>query len=168
MCPTSTQVVKELLIKMTRCSATTKFWLKCKRNCIEGTDFCKQHNPLNILDDTTCAICLEPITDPMKMNFCTHVFCKECISKNVIYTNMKCPLCRECISPKNIHDCISHKMGKKAANKLTLMMEIRVLPQRWFNTFMWTDTMHKRFRAAFPPENPFTEHDLEYMKYYLN
>lgn len=150
-----------------RCSATTKFWLKCKRNCVSGTDFCKQHNPLNILDDTTCAICLEPITDPMKMNFCTHVFCKECISKNVIYTNMKCPLCREGISPKNIHDCISHKMGIKAANKMTLMMEIRVLPQRWFHCHTWTATMHKRFRSAFPPEKPLSEHDLEYMKYYL-
>jgi len=151
-----------------RCSATTKCWLKCKRNCVNGIDFCSQHNPLNKLDDITCAICLDPITDPMKMNFCTHVFCKDCISSNVIYTNMKCPLCRETMSLKNIHDCISHKLNKKAANKLTLMMEIRILPHKWFQKDTWTKTMTKRFRTSFPPENPANEHDLEYMMFYLN
>jgi len=151
-----------------RCTATTKFWLKCKRNCVTGTDFCKQHNPLNTLDDTTCAICLDPITDPMKMNFCTHVFCKECISKNVIYSNMKCPLCREGISPENIHKCIRHKIGKRVADKITLMMEIRILPHKWFLSRPWTKTMENRFLAVFPRDNPLDMHDVEYMRYYLD
>lgn len=171
MCPTSTQVVNKVLVKTLgtmRCTATTRCWLKCKRNCIVGTDFCKQHNPLNTLDDITCAICLDPITDPMKMNFCTHVFCKNCISKNVIYTNMKCPMCREGISPKNIHKCISHKIGKRVADKITLMMEIRILPHKWFNGRPWTKTMEKRFLAVFPHDNPLDVHDVEYMRYYLD
>jgi len=59
-----------------RCIQITQANRVCKRNCTDGIDFCKQHNPLNKLDDITCAICLDPITYPMKMNFCTHVFCK--------------------------------------------------------------------------------------------
>jgi len=81
---------------------------------------------------------------------------------------MKCPLCRECISPKNIHNCISHKLSKKFADKMTLMMEIRILPHKWFQKDTWTKTMTKHFRRSFPRENPANKYELEYMMFYLN
>jgi len=81
---------------------------------------------------------------------------------------MKCPLCREGISPENIHKCIRHKIGKRVADKITLMMEIRILPHKWFLSRPWTKTMEKRFLAVFPRDNPLDMHDVEYMRYYLD
>jgi len=51
---------------------------------------------------------------------------------------------------------------------MTLMMEIRILPDKWFNKVTWTKTMTKRFRTSFPRENPANKNELEYMMFYLN
>ena len=132
-----------------RCTATTKSWLVCKRNSCEGSDFCKQHNPLNTLDDITCAICLEDIKDPLKAGFCRHVFCKTCIANSVFNTNSMCPYCRTQLSVKTIGECIKTVMGLQARDKFLLNMEIGVYPWKWEDRSRWTKTMEKRFCRCF-------------------
>jgi hypothetical protein len=69
----------------------------CKKQRIPGTDFCTIHNPNYKITDPICSVCLDQPNDPVKLNVCQHVFCKECISKCII-TKPTCPLCRDEVS----------------------------------------------------------------------
>ena len=40
-----------------------------------------------------CSICLNYFKDPIKLNFCKHLFCSKCIYKWNQYSNI-CPICR--------------------------------------------------------------------------
>lgn len=44
--------------------------------------------------DTTCPICLEPLTTPLKTP-CNHIFCQSCLSAHFgALTTCRCPICR--------------------------------------------------------------------------
>ncbi len=101
--------------------------------------------------DTTCAICLDDIKNPMKLN-CNHVFCKECISESVLFTNCKCPCCREGLGTDMMKECIKFKLGSKAANKFALNIEIRMFPELWHGDRPWSESMRRRFFAVYPYE----------------
>lgn len=140
---------------MPRCSADTKSSdprnpRRCRRNCAEGTDFCKQHNPLTKMDDITCAVCLDEIKNPMKMRGCSHVFCKGCIAESVLRAGPKCPCCRESVCSTNVKECIKVTMGSWRAEKFALDLEIAVCPYKWYGTRPWTQTMRKRYFAIYP------------------
>ena len=121
---------------------------KCKRNACDGTDFCKQHNPLNKMDDTTCAICLEDIKDPLKAGACRHVFCKGCLAKSVLHTNSMCPCCRGYLGICTVSTCIEVACGKQVAERFNLQMEMEFNRSKW--TRPWTNVMKRRFIFAFP------------------
>jgi len=135
-----------------RCTALTKGYEtdrvrragpRCKRNCADGTDFCKQHNPVNKLDDATCAICLDEINNPIKL-YCAHVFCKDCLHKSVLHGNIRCPCCRGYIDNVEINNCIRIHMGKHAADKFQLEQDIALYPWKWCK-YPWTKSMTKKF-----------------------
>ncbi len=121
---------------------------RCKRNCADDSDFCKQHNPLTGLDDTMCAICLDDIKNPMKVDTCRHVFCKDCISKSVLYTAPSCPCCRAGMDTSFVADCIKHNVGKYEADKFLLNIDIALRPYMWYGTRPWTADMRRRFFAV--------------------
>ena len=131
---------------MTRCTSMTTGNRKCKRNCISGTDFCNQHNPLNKLNDDTCAICLDSIKNPMKLN-CPHVFCKECISNSVIYSPNKikcCPCCRNTLSLDKIETAVKTICDKKAYLTYKLRLEMGFFPYKWScPSSTWTRQMKR-------------------------
>ena len=129
---------------MNRCSAKTKSNLLCKRNCMDNTDFCRQHSPLNKLDDITCAICLEDIKNPMNIG-CSHVFCKECISKSILYNSPTCPCCRNKIWIDKIYISVKHLLGKKKADVYLLSVEMQVYT-KWSRS--WTKTMTNRYNSV--------------------
>lgn len=140
---------------MSRCIAFTKsgkrgMGPRCKRNCADGSDFCKQHNPLTKMDDVTCAICLDDIKNPMKLN-CVHVFCKDCISETVLHRNVKCPCCRGTMNPDIIHECLRVKVGKKMADKFKLDYDMAARKEKW-TLHQWTASMRRSFFAVYPPE----------------
>ena len=122
---------------------------RCKRSCAGDSDFCKQHNPLNTLEDQTCAICLDDIKNPMKMESCSHVFCKECLTESVVHASVNCPCCREGMSSKFIATCIKHKVGKYAADKFLLTVDMVLRPELWTATHLWTEDMMRRFTAVY-------------------
>jgi len=119
----------------------------CKRNACDGTDFCKQHNPLNRMDDITCAICLEDIKDPLKTGGCSHIFCKGCLANSVDQTNLLCPYCREQLEICTVSTCIEVTHGKQMADRFNLRMEME-FSRQWRKP--WTDKMYRRFAFAFP------------------
>ena len=121
---------------------------KCKRNACDGTDFCKQHNPLNKLDDITCAICLEDIKDPLKTGGCRHVFCKTCLAKSAMSTKPLCPCCRGHLGMKTTSMCIEVTLGKQAAERFDLSFELEFNRRKW--TRPWTNVMRRRFAFAYP------------------
>ena len=128
---------------MTRCTSITTSDRKCKRNCVTGTDFCKQHNPLNKLNDDTCSICLDTIRDPMKLN-CPHVFCKDCISNSIIKTSINCPCCRNQISMNGVEIAIKTICGDKAALKYKLQIDVNLFPTKWARpSCKWTREMKR-------------------------
>jgi hypothetical protein len=43
--------------------------------------------------ELTCAVCLDPWTDPVELRPCTHIFCKKCL-----WRQKKCPVCRSAIT----------------------------------------------------------------------
>jgi len=139
-----------------RCTSLTlskngkRFGTVCKRNCAEGTDFCYQHSPLNKLEDTVCAICLEDIKNPMKMTACRHIFCKKCITDSFLY-GIKCPCCRQQLDHDDIVKCIKVKLGNQIAKKYELDFEMSVYSYKWKHN--WTKTMQKRFLEVYPQEN---------------
>jgi len=142
-------------IKM-RCSHTiyndrNRCGRKCKRNACDGSDFCKQHNPLNKLDDIMCAICLEDIKDPIKAGSCRHIFCKGCLATSVLNTNSLCPCCRTHLGVHTVVTCVEVVCGKESANRFTLRMEMAMNPHKWTKR-PWTTTMTRRFVAAFPDQ----------------
>ena len=138
-----------------RCTALTKGYEtdrvrrmgpRCKRNCADGTDFCKQHNPVNKLDDATCAICLDDIKNPLKLG-CAHVFCKECISETVLHRNTRCPCCRATFDCHIIHECLRVRIGQKEADKFKLEFDVAFQPWKWVK-MPWTKAMEKQFFAV--------------------
>ena len=135
-----------------RCSYITnnRRGIKCKRNACDESDFCKQHNPLNKLDDITCAICLDDIKDPVQTGWCTHLFCRDCIAESVVNTNTKCPCCRQPISVDTIGMCIRLKHRKDLADKFVLDMDIIMYPNKWGNVNRWTKAMKKMFDTVYP------------------
>ena len=139
-----------------RCTSHTiakngkRFGPVCKRNCIKGSDFCYQHNPLNKLDDTTCAICLEDIKDPLPMISCTHVFCKECINNSIAHKNIACPCCRKTVNTDIIGQCLKVKLGKIYADRFYLRLEMNWNPKWQKPQTEWTETMINRFVRVFP------------------
>ena len=138
---------------MSRCTANTKLSRghRCTRKCQEGTDFCFQHSPLNKLDDKTCSICLDDIKDPMKMGGCTHVFCKSCITESVMHRNMNCPYCRTNVGLDVISKAFELKIGKYAALKFELDVEVSVQPWKWIKR-PWTKKMTKEFYTVYPED----------------
>jgi hypothetical protein len=51
-----------------------------------------------------CAICLDVLSDPYSSQ-CNHAFCRECISTVISSSKQpKCPLCKETISRRSIHE----------------------------------------------------------------
>jgi hypothetical protein len=132
-----------------RCTATTKSRLVCKRASCNGSDFCKQHNPLNTLDDTTCAICLEDIKNPLRAGSCRHIFCKPCMAETVFNTNSKCPCCRGNLSIHTIGECVKTVLGPLARDRFLLNMEMGVVTWKWGDRSRWTRTMEKRFYRCF-------------------
>lgn len=120
----------------------------CKRNACDGTDFCKQHNPLNKLDDITCAICLDDIKDPIKTGGCRHVFCKGCLAKSAMNTKPLCPCCRGYLGMKTTSTCIEVVCGKQAAEIFNLKMEFEFNKRKWSRP--WSNLMKRRFVFAFP------------------
>ena len=128
---------------MNRCTSITTSDRKCKRNCVTGTDFCKQHNPLNKLNDDTCSICLDTIKDPMKLN-CPHVFCKDCISNSIIKTSINCPCCRNQISMNDVEMAIKIVCGDKAARTYKLQIDVNLFPSKWARpSCTWTRAMKR-------------------------
>ena len=129
---------------MNRCTSITTNNRKCKRNCVTDTDFCKQHNPLNKLNDDTCSICLDTIKNPMKLN-CPHVFCKDCISKSIIWSpNKSCPCCREDLSMIHYETAIKTICGDKAAHMYKLQVELKYFPYKWsLPSNTWTRDMKR-------------------------
>ena len=128
---------------MNRCTSITTSNRKCKRNCVTDTDFCKQHNLLNKLNDDTCSICLDTIKNPMKLN-CPHVFCKDCISKSIIKTSINCPCCRNQISMNDIGIAIKTICGARAAHLYKLRVEIKYFPNKWSRpSNTWTRDMKR-------------------------
>lgn len=128
---------------MTRCTSITTSGLKCKRICSADSDFCKQHNPLNKLNDDTCAICLDTIQDPMKLS-CRHVFCKDCISNSILRTSINCPCCRNQVSLNNVETAIKIVCGDKAAKTYKLQVEVALFPKKWARpSYTWTREMKR-------------------------
>ena len=133
---------------MHRCSHINKNGLKCKRNSSKETDFCTQHNPLKKIEDDTCSICLESINNPMTIG-CTHVFCKECISKSIIFgvaqsQIAKCPNCRAGISMDKTIDAVEICCGERSAKLFKLRLDMATFPWKWqkpSNT--WTREMKR-------------------------
>ena len=121
---------------------------KCKRNACDGSDFCKQHNPLNKMDDITCAICLEDIKDPIKTGGCRHVFCKGCLSKSVMSNNPMCPCCRGYIGMCTTTTCIEVVCGKQIAERFKLRIDMDLNQRKWSRP--WTKDMQRRFAIAYP------------------
>jgi hypothetical protein len=147
--------------KMSRCTASTKHvefvrgyrrtvdGHRCTRKCSEGTDFCFQHSPLNKLEDKTCSICLDEIKDPLKMDGCTHVFCKTCIVESVMHCNMKCPYCRANVGLDVISKAFEIKIGKHAAIQFRFEVDVSCQPWKWVKR-PWTKHMTKQFYTANP------------------
>jgi hypothetical protein len=131
-----------------KCTSSTRAGRRCKRASVDGADFCTQHNPL---DDSTCAICLEDIKNPLKLKWCSHVFCKECISQSVLHANVKCPCCRETIDTGTLASCISFKCGKRVADKFFLNVHIAMWPERWYRP--WTSKMKRLYFSVYPNQN---------------
>ena len=136
--------------KTMRCTANTQSYTRCKRNCVDESDFCKQHNPLNKLDDITCAICLDDIKNPIKISVCSHVFCKECIANSVLHSNLKCPCCRAQMYTLDIKECIKFRMGKQPAEKFHLHIDMGLWTERWHGGTPWTNAMKKRYFSVYP------------------
>jgi hypothetical protein len=123
---------------------------KCKRNACDGTDFCKQHNPLNKLDDTTCAICLDDIKDPLKTGGCRHIFCKGCLARSALNNNILCPCCRGYLGVNTLSTCIEVMCGKQRAMQFELQIEIGLNQYKWNRP--WSKDMQRRFRIAYPDQ----------------
>ena len=146
---------------MSRCTANTKYTKcvrghrrtldghRCTRTCQDGTDFCFQHNPLNKLDDKTCSICLDDIKNPIKMDGCTHVFCKTCIADSVFHGNMTCPCCRTHMGVDVLAECFELKISKYVALKFRLDVDIAISPWRWDANRPWTQSMTRRYLAVY-------------------
>lgn len=50
-----------------------------------------------VKDEGSCPICLESydkVSDASLINPCWHIFCDDCVTKLLGYTNAKCPMCR--------------------------------------------------------------------------
>ena len=77
-----------------RCTSKTQLGFVCKNNRINGTDYCRIHK---INNDNCCAICLDQPSDPVRLDLCTHVFCKGCISQAIVLKPV-CPMCRTMLS----------------------------------------------------------------------
>lgn len=120
----------------------------CKRNACDNSDFCKQHNPLNKLDDTMCAICLDDIKDPVNAGGCRHVFCKDCLTETVLKSSLQCPCCRERMTVPIISKCLRFKLGKKAADVFELESDIALFPEKWERR--WSRSMIKRYITVYP------------------
>ena len=128
---------------MNRCTSITTSNRKCKRNCVTDTDFCKQHNPLNKLNDDTCSICLDTIKNPMKLS-CPHVFCKHCISNSILRTSINCPCCRNQVSMNDVETAIKIVCGDKAAKTYKLQVEVALFPSKWaLPSCTWTREMKR-------------------------
>ena len=131
-----------------RCLAVTISGLKCRLACKVG-DFCTKHNPLNKLDDTTCAICLENISNPVKLNACTHVFCKPCISKAII-DKRNCPCCRAIVSHGDAIKLIKSVRGKVIADIYDLHVSAVEFPWKYERPLdQWTRKMRQMAQSYY-------------------
>lgn len=128
---------------MNRCTSITTSDRKCKRKCVGETDFCNQHNPLNKLNDDTCAICLDTIKNPMKLS-CPHVFCKDCITNSIIQASINCPCCRKQVSMNDVEVSIKTICGSKAVLKYKLQLSMALNPSKWvLPSCTWTREMKR-------------------------
>ena len=152
-----------------RCTALTKGYEndrvrragpRCKRTCADGTDFCKQHSPLNKMDDVTCAICLDEIQNPMKMAGCTHVYCKECIGKNIMHGHGLCPCCRTMISFNDLVTAISPLVDKTIIDTHKLEYDVTLYPWKWCK-YEWTKAMRKQFFSVYSEDTDVEQWKLE-------
>ena len=121
---------------------------------MQGSDFCRHHTPLNKLSDTTCAICLEDIKNPMAMDMCSHVFCKGCVTDSVLHANMNCPCCRSNVGTNIIEKCIKNKIGKKYSDRFRLRIDMASDP-RWKRPMeQWSESQMNRYLKVFPVTMP--------------
>lgn len=103
---------------MTRCVSITKSGRKCKKSACYG-EFCATHGKL------TCCICRKGtyLLDRQILTDCGHIFCKECISREVYTTQwfdlfstedaIKCPECEAPVSDKDWNLITSFLCDKK-------------------------------------------------------
>lgn len=68
--------------------------------------------------DGECAICLDPLLDPV-ITTCSHIFCKPCINAVIVQDKDICPLCRSSISPRGLIEMPKEKLSKPQANDST-------------------------------------------------
>jgi hypothetical protein len=52
------------------------------------------------------------------------------------------------MSSKFIATCIKHKVGKYAADKFLLTVDMVLRPELWTATHQWTEDMMRRFTAV--------------------
>ena len=63
---------------------------------------CKSHNNTGDMEDTECAVCLQPCLQPVRLS-CNHIFCFLCIKGVTInHSQTKCPMCRGNISKEDL------------------------------------------------------------------
>jgi hypothetical protein len=113
-----------------RCTSKTLSGFICKKNSKPGTDYCTIHNP-TYKNDNLCSVCLDQPNDPVKLDSCTHVFCKACVSR-ACCVKPNCPNCRETVTPLDSAKSVYYIHGESAYKKLITFYEERIfVPKRY-------------------------------------
>ncbi len=114
-----------------RCTAKTTHGFVCKKDRIAGTDYCTIHNPNYKVENPICSICLDQPNDPVKLDSCTHVFCKACVSRSCC-VKPNCPYCRELVTPLDSAKSVYYIHGEQAYKQLVNMYDERIIvPKRY-------------------------------------
>lgn len=71
------------------------------------------------LENNDCPICLENYKEPSVVSCCQNIFCGKCITSVLFQSNnVKCPLCRQYITVKNVICVNIQTSGNKIGSKL--------------------------------------------------
>ena len=64
---------------------------------------CVLDNALDALErELRCPICLDSLSDPLRLSTCKHVFCRLCLERALVERSA-CPLCFESASRRSAH-----------------------------------------------------------------